>query len=136
MLPGWGTDITLGLLTRSPPGSGRLLRPSGTGKRWRRRTAARPCKGLGGTICRFGDGAADLVGTVLLDEMHSAHGGFGQVGPAPDELADAPASRAMAKDAEGLRGLLGLASREVAIAGVRSVAVTASSMSASSSTTQ
>jgi hypothetical protein len=38
-------------------------------------------------------------------------------------------ARAMAKDTEGLRGLLGLASREVAIAGVRSVAVTAGELS-------
>src|SRR6478672_9514580 len=88
---------------------------------------ARKSSILTARVHEFGDGGADLVRTVLLDEMHSAHSGFGQVGPAPDELADAPASRAMAKDAEGLRGLLGLANREVAIAGVRSVAVTASS---------
>src|SRR6476646_12068856 len=31
-------------------------------------------------------GSADLVGTVLLDEMDSADGGLGQVGPGPDEL--------------------------------------------------
>jgi hypothetical protein len=34
------------------------------------------------------DCCADFVGAVLLDEMHSADSGFGQVGPAADELAD------------------------------------------------
>ena len=49
--------------------------------------------GLRGTICphEFGDGGADLVGTVFLDEMGSAHSGLGQLGPGPDELADASA---------------------------------------------
>ena len=39
-----GPDLALGSLTRSPPGSGRLLRPNCTSE-WRRRTAARPRDG-------------------------------------------------------------------------------------------
>ena len=35
------------------------------------------------------DGNADLVGAVLLDEMHSTDGGLGQVRPGADEVADA-----------------------------------------------
>ena len=52
------TDLTMGSLTRSPSGSGRLLRSSGTGKRWRRRTAARPRNGLADALCL----ACDSVG--------------------------------------------------------------------------
>src|SRR6202023_1624654 len=37
------------------------------------------------------DRGADLVGTVLLDEMASGDGGFGQVRPGADELADTTA---------------------------------------------
>ena len=56
-----GTDLTWGSLTRSPPGSGRQLRPSGTGERWRRRTAARPCNGLA---------AIGVVADRLVRQLH------------------------------------------------------------------